>query len=407
MTQVWTGKYNATNTNDFIDKIKDTAVSAGWTLHDTIASPYGYVLYSDGEDDDEMTCYIYIWGNTDKVSFQMYTYWNNSTHTGAFYIGNATYSRVLSDDDASFDCYVSANASCICAISYTTYWQHCMVGLVDPWSNDANGTLASGVSSGSSVTITLGSGEAETFVVGNEYQIADNSGGGREVCAVTAVTPGSNQITVDSLSYSYSADARIGNWPFKWQLYQSQYQYGYNLRWTLEGTSNDTSNATCYASWIGGSFMDPDNRAGGSDMYGLLTPWFADQAGFTFGFADPDFLYASLDINSSDSEHTVSLNEQESGTSSGSNTSTTLNDTSQSWTTDEWIGKILMITAGTGVGQFREITDNDSTSLTVATWTTTPDGTSEYVIADEAWMFFYFNNNASYCGAIRALVATA
>lgn len=61
-------------------------------------------------------------------------------------------------------------------------------------------------------------------------------------------------------------------------------------------------------------------------------------------------------------------------------TSTTLVDTNKSWTADRWIGAWVKITRGTGKGQFRQITDNASTSLTVSAWDQTPDSTSEYVI---------------------------
>lgn len=61
-------------------------------------------------------------------------------------------------------------------------------------------------------------------------------------------------------------------------------------------------------------------------------------------------------------------------------TTTTLVDSSKEWTDDEWIGYAVYIYAGKGSGQIREITDNDATTFTVATWTTTPDSTSKYLI---------------------------
>lgn len=68
-------------------------------------------------------------------------------------------------------------------------------------------------------------------------------------------------------------------------------------------------------------------------------------------------------------------------TSTGSNTSTTLNDTVQSWTTNLYAGLRVTITAGTGTGQERVISSNTSTALTIsASWDTTPDSTSVYTI---------------------------
>ena len=61
-------------------------------------------------------------------------------------------------------------------------------------------------------------------------------------------------------------------------------------------------------------------------------------------------------------------------------TATTLRDTNQAFTADELIGGTVKIINGTGIGQTRTITDNDTDSATVATWDTTPDDTSEWII---------------------------
>jgi len=72
---------------------------------------------------------------------------------------------------------------------------------------------------------------------------------------------------------------------------------------------------------------------------------------------------------------------KDSGTSSGSNTATTLNDTTKSWATSTWVGGAIRITAGTGAGQVRAICANTNTQITVCdSWTTTPDTTSKYEI---------------------------
>jgi hypothetical protein len=55
---------------------------------------------------------------------------------------------------------------------------------------------------------------------------------------------------------------------------------------------------------------------------------------------------------------------------------------------DEFKGKSVRITRGTGATQERAVTGNDGTTLTVASaWTLTPDSTSFFVVADSAWNF--------------------
>jgi hypothetical protein len=74
------------------------------------------------------------------------------------------------------------------------------------------------------------------------------------------------------------------------------------------------------------------------------------------------------------------------GTATGTSTSgstTTLVDSGQTWTVDELIGKYVVCSAGTGIYQIRPITDNDATSITVATWTS-PAADTVYTIYEFA-----------------------
>jgi hypothetical protein len=73
-----------------------------------------------------------------------------------------------------------------------------------------------------------------------------------------------------------------------------------------------------------------------------------------------------------------------SGTSTGTNSATTLNDTGQAWTVNVYAGCWLWVTDGTGEGQIRLIASNTATCLTTADdFTVTPDATSVY----EVWQF--------------------
>ena len=99
------------------------------------------------------------------------------------------------------------------------------------------------------------------------------------------------------------------------------------------------------------------------------------------------------------SEDTMSVGEIDDGTATSAS-STTLVDTSKTWTTDSHANKAVIIIAGTGAGQIRKITSNTSDTLTVPAWLITPDATSQYVICDEAWRYFYFANT-TYSSAFK------
>jgi len=75
-------------------------------------------------------------------------------------------------------------------------------------------------------------------------------------------------------------------------------------------------------------------------------------------------------------------------------TGTTLVQTGKTWAASQWINSQVRITGGTGAGQIRTITANTADTLTVATWTTTPDATSTYAISGNDNFLYYIGNNA-------------
>ncbi len=78
-------------------------------------------------------------------------------------------------------------------------------------------------------------------------------------------------------------------------------------------------------------------------------------------------------------------------------TSTTITDTGESWIPNEFVGQIVEITGGTGVGQTRRVISNTVDTLTVSpAWSTTPTG-ADFAIEPE---FLYgSSNNVTSVGA--------
>jgi hypothetical protein len=88
-----------------------------------------------------------------------------------------------------------------------------------------------------------------------------------------------------------------------------------------------------------------------------------------------------------------------SGTTTGGNSATTLNDTTQSWTPHAFAGDLVAITSGTGQHQAAVIQDNSATQLTISpAWgiipifdPITPSNTSAYAIGTQTnslWVGF-------------------
>ena len=86
----------------------------------------------------------------------------------------------------------------------------------------------------------------------------------------------------------------------------------------------------------------------------------------------------------------------ETGTSTGSNTTTTLNNTGKSWPVNAYTNYQVRITGGTGIGQIRTIASNTATALTVSVaWTVTPDATSVYAVEGNDDFFYLLGNAAT------------
>jgi len=87
-------------------------------------------------------------------------------------------------------------------------------------------------------------------------------------------------------------------------------------------------------------------------------------------------------------------NDYDSVTNADVSSATTIGLTTKAWTVSQWINYQVRIISGTGIGQIRVITANTATTLTVDTWTTTPDATSDFVIEGDVNAIYALGNNA-------------
>lgn len=87
-------------------------------------------------------------------------------------------------------------------------------------------------------------------------------------------------------------------------------------------------------------------------------------------------------------------NDYDSVTNADVSSATTIGLTTKAWAVSQWINYQVRIISGTGIGQIRVITANTATTLTVDTWTTTPDATSDFVIEGDVNAIYALGNNA-------------
>lgn len=85
----------------------------------------------------------------------------------------------------------------------------------------------------------------------------------------------------------------------------------------------------------------------------------------------------------------------DTGTSTGSNTTTTLNCIGKAWAANAFANAQVRITEGTGAGQIRTVASNTATALSVsAAWTVTPDATSVFSVEGNDDYMYLLGNNA-------------
>jgi len=249
--------------------------------------------------------------------------------------------------------------------------------------------LTADATSGSDVTLTVAS--TVGFEAGSTYQIVGASAEGRDELTVSSITD-STSMVVSDLPRNYATGALIGCQPSTFVYTRALFDTYCQLTCPIKVVGTD--NAANYSN--GGltpltvaSSVDPDlwvNKYVLSPvLYASLLNNLNGQP--SFGMYYDTFMYLS-GLNGLTNEDTFSVGALDTGTSTGSNTTTTLNDTGKSWATDAYAGKVLIITLGTGVGQIKKIASNTATELTLAAgWVfeATPGATSQYRICEEGY----------------------
>ena len=129
-------------------------------------------------------------------------------------------------------------------------------------------------------------------------------------------------------------------------------------------------------------------------FYDLATnTWASAETGATDGIAPAAIIGTDSRLVSTPSWLDSDYQSFATGTATSA-TGTTLVNSAKTWATNQWANSQVRIVSGTGAGQIRSITSNTGTTLTVPTWTTTPDATSVYSIEGNDDFIYYLGNAA-------------
>lgn len=371
---------------DIFDDVCSILVAAGWTLYDNVSST-SKVYRSQGEDGDRPYLYLHVYVTGSTIYALLWLYWDSGTHTGD--VGpyndnsNPTYNKLTLSSTAYHIICASKDFLCLTSPASGTGGFQIRGHIPSLFHPTPKTTLTAGASSGSSVQLTVASSTG--FLVGGKYQIVGQTEG-RDQLTVESVDDGTH-ITVASLPRDYASGAFLSPQPTVGFCNggNTTIYYWFMVSWaTSEGL---TAAGTGDYFMVGSSYLpvqyssiDPDAVGGG---YGLVPLLLAYDG--LYGYFDDYIMGGPYNQGKDTIIGVYDSGIPENGTADSAG-STTLVDSSKSWSTNAWQDKQIVIADGTGVGQARTIASNTSDTLTVdVAWDVTPDATSVYRIVDEVW----------------------
>ena len=151
------------------------------------------------------------------VRFENYMWWDSTTHDGRGFFSRT---NLGTTDSGDFSYYFYGGAESMFLVTRRgTTWN---LAFETDFVYDANlsvegtdkfGTIQSGVTAGSNVTLQLDTGEASNFTADNYYFIYDFNGHTWVDCVkCVSVDGGADTIIVDTLTYNYPAGAKIASY---------------------------------------------------------------------------------------------------------------------------------------------------------------------------------------------------
>lgn len=350
------------------------------------------IYKSNGENSDKIYEYIrvyYLVANT--IYFYAAYYYNIATKA---LVGNS-YSTAfgkITTSETGFYIWIHGNKNLVAITSkISATYTRALFGHFPKIMGDTTiTTLTNSITVGSGVTITVAS--TSGFDITTTYQIIGASGEGRDSITISSIT-NSTQMVVTSVPRSYGSGAFIGAYPSTFgMLYDANNNFCVTCPINVIGIVDSANYTSGLIAFKPINYCSPDFRSKKYILQPLMISYMYDGGSAIFSYGAPycdEFILMSPTVGLT-SEDTFAVNTLVTGTSTGSNTSSILNDTSKTWTVNAYANKVVIITAGIGVGQIKKIASNTETSLTLdGDWTfeVIPTITSVYSICDEGYRY--------------------
>jgi hypothetical protein len=350
------------------------------------------IYKSNGENSDRPYECVQIHSYTaNSIYFWPMYGWNSTTKA---YLGR-TYTSCTPDlatSESGFYLWVYGNKNLVyIGTKIVSTYDKAIFGHMNKTLVSVVTTTSGAITTGTGVPVTVGS--TTGFDITTNYEIVGINNEGRDTITLNSIDS-STQFTITSLPRNYDAGAFIGVCPSLFGGLNG----GNTVNWYFTcpfgsvGTSDSNGSSWGPLTWVKtATGVDPDYRTNKYLLQPMILGYANESSTSNVSAGHPyndEYLLLSSDVGLTQ-EDTFSVGVLTTGTSTGSNDSTTLNDTSKSWTTNFYAGKVVVITAGAGVGQIKKIVSNTATALTLASgWTfEVVPTTSTYLVCDEAYRY--------------------
>ena len=390
----------------------------GWTLEKAVSGSRHF-LSTRGEDGTHQKFWLDLQVSGNYINKYVYSFINTTTDTGyGGSYGNiatsiyrvdcsaAGYLKMYGSKDLVYWGYSSSSTPNQTGDNWFGVVPYDLI-IPKPYAILANSEVA-----GAGVTIEVNN--TDGFQRNDYYQIFDPATGCRERIQITAINAGVS--VTATLANNYSAGSIIAYLPHSGFI--SSQGTAVNVLYPccpigVSGTGNAVSanGFWTYTSFgqmiaVGGGSADYRNNlylmspigfygAGGSEIVG--------SANSAIGYCKENFL-RHVGLSLADIIGTVDAGNtfvNGTATAGGANTMT---DAGAAWGVDALVGKILILTGGTGAGQTRWITANTATQITVGqNWVTNPVAGTTYMLVDGAYRQIGSSSNSTYLMALETI----
>lgn len=406
-----TGVLTASDGPDLLNKIRDNIEDIGWTIYDDRISEDNYiVIYSPGSDknNDRLPCYVRCKQSTTYLLFDVFIYWNATTHLGYCFTGYSTpttystSSMGVSCDSATyntleikgnidflwFNLYRPSNA-----LRYVHY-----ICRIDNPTWDYIGEWQESTSPGSSVTVQLRPGDSEKFKVGSEYRIISPEGH-VDISTIMAKEVGYDQITLYTTNYTLVSGTKIGSHPFPW-LSVGRANNTMYVQYLFKATTNSYSTTTSIGASLSYS-RAINGQTYNNDYYNhdevTLQPFiFFD----TYGSIGSSSYVQYCNLNPMVYGTIIGINQLDVGTTSTSSSGSLIDD-NKSWVVDVFKDMAVILTTGEQQETLRVIESNTVDTINITPdFSTTVSGGVAFTICEA---FYILDNKPTTFLAIKAL----